>query len=120
MTKLSGSAGKIAAEFTFPRSFIGFQGHFPGHPVLPGICLIQSALAAFESGEGCRFSLRTVVSAKFTGRVLPGETCLITILPGQPETNGRQMLRATVSRQGDRVATFKLTIEPVNGKGDRP
>ena len=56
-----------------------FQGHFPGHPVVPGACLIQIAeeLAGTLAGRTVHFtSLRNV---KFRQPVTPDTELTITI-----------------------------------------
>ncbi len=36
--------GSLTAEIEFPGTFIGFQGHFPDRPVLPGVCKVLCVL----------------------------------------------------------------------------
>ena len=40
--------GKITAEISFPKNFTGFEGHFPGKPVVPGVCKVLSVVALLE------------------------------------------------------------------------
>ena len=49
-----------------------YQGHFPGHPLLPGVVLLAEALAAIEQGMPPPASGWTVESAKFLIPVEPG------------------------------------------------
>lgn len=50
-----------------------YAGHFPGHPVLPGVVLIDAALAAIADQTGHALSTRELASAKFLSPVMPGE-----------------------------------------------
>ena len=59
-----------------------FQGHFPGHPVMPGVLIIEamaqtSAVVVLESmrmeREGKVVYFMSIESAKFRRRVLPGD-----------------------------------------------
>ena len=34
--------------FSFPKDFIGFKGHFPNNPILPGICIIKAFLVQLK------------------------------------------------------------------------
>ncbi len=60
-----------------------FQGHFPGHPVMPGVMLIEAMAQASgiltqlsRSGrcDDALFYLVKVDNAKFTQIVVPGDT----------------------------------------------
>lgn len=49
-----------------------YQGHFPGHPLLPGVVLIAEALAAIERDMPPPANGWMVESAKFLIPVEPG------------------------------------------------
>ncbi|MEO5356422.1 MAG: hypothetical protein H7844_03880 [Nitrospirae bacterium YQR-1] len=55
----------------FNSGFMGFAGHFPQAPVLPGVVVLQSALAAAEILTDKHLRLETIEKAKFMGVVLP-------------------------------------------------
>lgn len=59
-----------------------FQGHFPGHPVMPGVLVIEALAQAggllFQlthgnTAEGKAFYLVKIDNAKFTKMVVPGD-----------------------------------------------
>ncbi|NOY75525.1 MAG: hypothetical protein GXP32_07005 [Kiritimatiellaeota bacterium] len=70
----SGNAARCSAEFAFSESFIGFQGHFPGKPVLPGVCQIEMALAVLEKAFDRGTRLKKLNRGKFLNMVAPNET----------------------------------------------
>lgn len=90
---------------TFPANFIGFQGHFPGRPVLPGVCLVLAALLQAEGASRTPLVLREVVSAKFYAPVEPEVTVRMTY----SLVDGR--LKTAISGPGGRVAEIKLTVD---------
>jgi 3-hydroxymyristoyl/3-hydroxydecanoyl-(acyl carrier protein) dehydratase len=49
-----------------------YHGHFPGHPVLPGVVLLAEALAAIESHAAPPAQGWVVENAKFLLPVEPG------------------------------------------------
>ena len=49
-----------------------YKGHFPGHPLLPGVVLLAEALAAIEGSMPRPAKGWTVESAKFLIPVEPG------------------------------------------------
>ncbi len=71
----------IEAELEVERDLPLFAGHFPSHPVLPGV-IIMEALAQAASfcvlvgrdAEGAVGFLTGIDQAKFRRQVLPGET----------------------------------------------
>lgn len=97
-------AVSVAGEFCFPASFSGFQGHFPGQPVLPGVCLIQSALVLGESLCGAPPVLQEVAAAKFFAVVKPDDRIQMSC------TLENGMLKAVVSGEAGRVAEIKLKV----------
>ncbi|MCU0858340.1 MAG: hypothetical protein MUC65_08060 [Pontiellaceae bacterium] len=104
MTVTSQTAESVEGTFCFSKHFAGFQGHFPGRPVLPGICLVQAALVLAESLCVKPPVLQEVVSARFFSAVLPD--CPVQM--SCTLTGG--VLKATVSGGAGRVAEIKLKV----------
>ena len=50
-----------------------FKAHFPGHPITPGVCLMQMVAELAGEAEGCCLYVRNVKNAKYTGVVVPLE-----------------------------------------------
>lgn len=57
-----------------------FQGHFPGHPIMPGVLIIEAlaqvaGVLAFQSGESVGKSVYflSIEKAKFRKPVVPGD-----------------------------------------------
>ena len=69
--------GLLEASFLFPSDFMGFSGHFPGNPVLPGI--VQIMAAACTAGSGIPLSLRQVKRCKFQRPVRPEELLQVRV-----------------------------------------
>ena len=76
-------AGEVTAAFCFPPAFTGFQGHFPGNPVLPGI--VQILMAEVTAGRGNDRVLAEVARCKFLRPVSPGERVNVTATPAGGE-----------------------------------
>jgi 3-hydroxyacyl-[acyl-carrier-protein] dehydratase len=66
------SPGAVQTRLAIPRDHPAFEGHFPGHPILPGVVMLAEALAAIEAATGNPAHAWTISSAKFLRPVEPG------------------------------------------------
>ncbi len=89
--------------------FMLFPDHFPGQPVLPGICLVQAVLLAGEAWlGGTALRLGTLKSAKFLGIVRPGDEIVIEGSATRHD-DGSVRIKADLSKRGIRIAKVSLT-----------
>ncbi len=107
-TELSEAEDRAIGEFRFAPSFLGFRGHFPGFPILPGVVMIQSALIVCERLLECSLRLSEVERAKFSGQVHPGHS-VQTEVRLKPD-GGRWKIRVNLTRGEDRVADLRMIV----------
>ena len=89
--------------------FMLFPDHFPGQPVLPGICLVQAVLLAGDAWlGGTALRLATLKRAKFLGIVQPGDEIVIEG-SATCHDDGSARIKANLSRGGKRIAQVSLT-----------
>lgn len=97
-------------NFTVNEEF--FEGHFPGHPVVPGVLLLEALaqagailiLAEMEDRERKLFYFTGIDRARFRRPVVPGDQAILEIEMLQ--------LRARACRQQARVTVDgKLAVE---------
>ncbi|MGE0710963.1 MAG: hydroxymyristoyl-ACP dehydratase [Planctomycetota bacterium] len=99
----------LEAELRFPADLAALAGHFPGHPVVPGVYLLEAAAAAAARAVGAQaWELAAVPVAKFVSPVpLDGPALLRGALR---EGGGSLELEAEV-RVGEQVAaSFRLVL----------
>ena len=112
---------KITVEAQVPQHNTIFEGHFPGHPIMPGVLLIESMaqtsgwlLIALMKFERMPF-LAAVKEAKMRGFVTPGE--VLTVEAGiVHEGSGYAITDAKVAgshfNHADRSAAFRARCGP--------
>lgn len=106
---VSSGDGEARAHFAFPAAFTGFQGHFPGRPILPGVCMVQAALAAHAAWRKRPSRLREVVVAKFFSAVGPGEPVEMAVQE-RPESPSGALVKARISAPDRKIAEMSLRI----------
>ena len=101
--------GVLNARFMFPEDFIGFQGHFPGNKILPGICQIQCVIAMIEKWKGGSAVLKEIILAKFLSPVFPSEELACTG-SNIEEGEGELIFKALFSKGNKKIAEMKLKV----------
>jgi 3-hydroxyacyl-[acyl-carrier-protein] dehydratase len=116
MTGRTKEGAMLTSRFAFPSEFIGFQGHFPGKKILPGVCQIQCALSTFEKGAGKAVVLKEVVLAKYFSPVFPDDevTCVINDLG---DTAGEFIVKAVITKDKTKIAELKLRLSLADRDG---
>ncbi|MFA6103843.1 MAG: hypothetical protein WCV67_11455 [Victivallaceae bacterium] len=71
--------GDIVATFNFPSGSRIFDGHFPGNPILPGICQLEAVKYMLERTRGCKCRLQQASGIKFFQPILPGQEFTLVI-----------------------------------------
>ncbi|MEO5594071.1 MAG: 3-hydroxyacyl-ACP dehydratase [Chitinophagaceae bacterium] len=90
-------ADKIEAVLKINADHEIFRGHFPGQPVVPGVCMMQIVKELLETVTGKSLRLRTGLDLKFLSVIDPGKNNTI-----HSETN------YSVLASGDINATARL------------
>lgn len=101
-----GSDGQLTRQFRFPASFVGFDGHFPGFPILPGVVQLLLVQLLIEAGTGRPWQLREVANAKFLQQLPPGATLAVSCRPRTP--GDREWWSGRIDVEGRPAATFQL------------
>lgn len=85
-----------------------FEGHFPGNPILPGVCTLQIAKELLEKLLGREIMLKKALNIKYLGFVnpltQPEMLFTITLTHG---TESTMPFSATVSAEGNAVCSFR-------------
>ncbi|MDR1103369.1 MAG: glycosyltransferase [Tannerella sp.] len=96
-----------------------YQAHFPGHPVTPGVCIVQLAKEIVSVCCAKSFFLCGVGNVKFLRIIDPTEqqNLFVHLLEERTDAQGRLVVPVSI-RNGTAVfASLKLTLMP---DGDEP
>jgi 3-hydroxyacyl-[acyl-carrier-protein] dehydratase len=112
VVSLEGDTINVAS--TVPAESPVFEGHFPGHPILPGVLMVETMaqaggwlLMALNRMERMPF-LSKVGEAKFRGFVTPG-TVLAIRSRRTHDGSGYAVTQAEIEAGGKRVADAEIT-----------
>ncbi|MBB5800873.1 3-hydroxyacyl-[acyl-carrier-protein] dehydratase [Saccharothrix ecbatanensis] len=91
-----------------------FEGHYPGFPILPGVCVIESvhrsALATHPERATVEHRLAAIETARFLQPVYPDD--VITVDMSWQRRDGAWRCRAVVGNPRGESARVRLRYEP--------
>jgi 3-hydroxyacyl-[acyl-carrier-protein] dehydratase len=106
---VASAPGTAVAVVTLDPDFAGFAGHFPGAPVLPGMCHVDLAMRAASQVVGGPLDLLAVDRARFVRKALPGEE-LKMLLVFRPSAGEVTSIAADLSVGGETAAELHLVV----------
>jgi 3-hydroxyacyl-[acyl-carrier-protein] dehydratase len=108
---LDPGARTIRAECLVPTESPVFEGHFPGHPILPGVLMIEAMVLAVLRFQRMPF-LAQVKEAKLRSFVVPGQA-METEARLLHDGSGYAVVAASIGAEGRRVADAEITYRVV-------
>jgi 3-hydroxyacyl-[acyl-carrier-protein] dehydratase len=100
-------------NFSVAHDHPSLSGHFPGHPVVPGVVVLERVIDAIETRHGPLGALR-LPQVKFMQPLLPGETARV-VLEGEPPRWRFQVLRdGVLLASGEVLSVEAMSVEAVS------
>ena len=106
---VASAPGTAEAVVVLDPEFVGFAGHFPSAPVLPGMCHVDLALRAASLAIGAALDLVAVDRARFVRKALPGEELSIRLV-FRPSADAVTEITADHSVGGVVAAELRLRV----------
>jgi 3-hydroxyacyl-[acyl-carrier-protein] dehydratase len=112
---VSVDAGTILVDSIVPDASPVFEGHFPGHPLVPGVLLVETMAQAsgylllHRLGFARMPFLAGVKEAKFRSFVTPG-TRLEVEARLEHDGSGYAVTKASIAAAGKRICDAELTL----------
>jgi 3-hydroxyacyl-[acyl-carrier-protein] dehydratase len=93
----------IRSSGCIPADHPALAGHFPGHPVVPGVLLLSEVLAAIEDQWRLAPGPVSWAGVKFTALLRPGESFVMAI-----QRSGERHMAFTITRGDIPIASGRL------------
>jgi 3-hydroxymyristoyl/3-hydroxydecanoyl-(acyl carrier protein) dehydratases len=93
----------MPTQHVIPADHPALPGHFPGHPIVPGVVILDRIVAELAAQTG--LEARGVKRMKFTRPLAPGEAFTVAFSP--PQSKG---VRFTVSVGEEALASGQLLL----------
>lgn len=88
-----------------------FQGHFPGNPVVPGVCMIQILKELLEVSNNKHYRLQEARNIKFMNVLNPSANPTVTIVQEINEEQRRIKVSSSISDSGKVFLKFTGIFE---------
>ena len=89
-----------------------YDGHFPGNPVCPGVCNIETIRECAMLLTGKRLTISTIRQCRFNSLITPCEGKLLTVEVSAVEEDGKYLTTASVYDKDTDYLTFKGCLIP--------
>lgn len=88
-----------------------YKGHFPGNPISPGVCSIQTIRECCEDALHNRLTIRSIKLCRFSTLLTPTKCTEITVgLSITPNANDYTVV-ADITNGDETFVSFKGTLE---------
>lgn len=94
-------------------------GHFPGHPIVPGVVLLDHAVLALGAALGRHLAITQAGTIKFLSPVAPGEHVEI-LHQADAAADGGEQIRFTLRSAGRDVASGTLQVRSTAPQAEAP
>ena len=107
------NAGNVVRIRLRPESAI-FKAHFPGNPIMPGVCQVGIIGEVVETMCGCALTLREVKNLKFVEVMKPDAVGEVVITFDKLEEDGNMLITKGIITSEEKTYTkFSLIFERV-------
>jgi len=90
-----------------------YQGHFPAHPVVPGVCLLQLIKESVENIRHQKMQYTQISSCKFLSAINPTDTPRISLTWSVKETEDHNLqLQAEGIAKDEPFIKLKAVLTP--------
>lgn len=103
---------KLSVRGTVREDFPGFEGHFPGQPILAGAFQLEMLGIAARLLVGVEAQIVEVSTARFRKMLGPGDHLVLSVTRGQTGDRGTTV-KGVINRDAERACQATLVLRPV-------
>lgn len=107
LTRFHQEPGSLQAEICINPEHAIFNGHFPGQPVVPGVCMVQIVKELMEQATGKTLLLRKGSQLKFLQLLIPAEAAAVQVQISWQQEDNSYATQAGFIKEA--AAVFKLS-----------
>lgn len=104
-------SGVLKAKIVINKKHRIFEGHFPGLPVVPGVCMLQMVREIMEVNAGKDLRISEADNIKFLSVINPEQHPEIDVLINHSEEAGRYSITATLFSGTTTFFKLKATLQ---------
>jgi len=105
--------GSIKASIKLNRYHHIFEGHFPGNPVMPGVCMVQLVKEFMEDAWSVPLRITASSSIKFLSVIDPGKEIQINLTVDYSTERDGYAVQASLFWEQNIYFKFKGTLEAI-------
>ncbi|MBK1440829.1 hypothetical protein JHJ32_12590 [Parapedobacter sp. ISTM3] len=113
LTAFTTHGQKVSASIAINKAHPVFQGHFPNHPVTPGVCMMQIIKELAEKWADCSLVLRTARNVKFMAIINPENHPNIHVELDVEEEDGLLAIKSTTSFENTVALKFSGVFQKI-------
>jgi 3-hydroxyacyl-[acyl-carrier-protein] dehydratase len=105
------SLGVAKAKISINKNHRILEGHFPGLPVVPGVCMLQIVREIMEVTSGKELKISGADNMKFLSVINPEQNDIVDVLVNFSEDAGKFSISATLFAGTVTFFKLKATLE---------
>jgi 3-hydroxyacyl-[acyl-carrier-protein] dehydratase len=103
--------GTHCTTLQLPPHYIGFQGHFPDQPILPGMYHVMIATRLIGNCLGKELQLKQLTHGKFMAPLVPDQEFSLTYRMESTEDGIAASVKVTRNDTQSGVSKFKMLLQ---------
>jgi 3-hydroxyacyl-[acyl-carrier-protein] dehydratase len=103
--------GSVKATIVLNPKHQIFQGHFPGHPVVPGVCMMQIIREMMQERTGRKLRIAGADFIKFLTIINPEQNQEVDMTIAYTEEGGSYSLNASLFSGATVFFKFRSTLQ---------